>query len=41
MRGILILALALGMLGAVAAASMAHSIGHTHGKVAITRHWMW
>ena len=38
LRGILVLALALGSLAAVAAASMAHT---THGGVAISHHWMW
>jgi hypothetical protein len=38
LRGILVLALALGSLAAVAAASMAHI---THGGVAISNHWMW
>ncbi len=40
-RGILALALALGSLGAVAAATMGHSgSGHSHGKVAVSNHWM-
>ena len=41
MRGILVLALALGSLAAVTAASMAHSTGHSHGGVAVSNHWMW
>jgi len=42
MRGILILALALGTLGGLAVASMGHaSSGHNHGRVAITHPWMW
>jgi hypothetical protein len=40
-RGILVLTLALGTLAAVAAASMAHIAGHSHGGVAISNHWMW
>jgi hypothetical protein len=39
-RGILVLALALGSLAAVAA-SMAHLTGHSHGGIAISNHWMW
>ena len=38
LRGILVLALALGSLAAVAAASVAHM---THGGVAISNHWIW
>jgi hypothetical protein len=38
LRGILVLALALGSAAAVAAASMAHM---THGGVAISNHWIW
>ena len=41
LRGILVLALALGSLAAVAAASMAHSTGHSHGGVAVSDHWIW
>ena len=42
MRGILILALALGSLGCLAVASMGHAgNGHSHGRVAIVNHWMW
>jgi hypothetical protein len=41
LRGILVLALALGSLAAVAAATMAHGTGHAHGKVAISNGWMW
>ena len=40
LRGILVLALALGSLAAVTAASMAHTTGHSHGRVAISNHWM-
>lgn len=40
-RGILALALTLGSLGAIAAATMGHgSSGHSHGKVAISHPWM-
>jgi len=41
MRGILVLALALGSLGALAVGAMAHSTGHSHGKVAVSHPWMW
>jgi hypothetical protein len=40
-RAILALALTLGSLGAVAAATMGHSgSGHSHGKVAANHPWM-
>ena len=42
MRGILILALALGSLGGLAVASMGHTGGgHNHGSVAVGHPWMW
>jgi hypothetical protein len=42
LRGILVLVLALGTLGAVAAAAMGHGgNAHPHGKVAISHPWMW
>jgi hypothetical protein len=41
LRGILVLTLALGSFAAVAAASMAHTAGHSHGGVAISNHWIW
>ena len=42
MRGILVLALALGSLGAVAAATLGHGSNvHSHGKVALHQPWMW
>jgi len=41
MRGILVLALALGILGALTVASMAHATGHSHGRVAFMEPWMW
>jgi hypothetical protein len=41
LRGILVLALALGSLAAVAAASLAHGTGHPHRGVAVSNHWMW
>ena len=41
LRGILVLALALGSFGAVAMASMAHSTSHSHRGVAVSNHWMW
>ena len=41
LRGILVVALALGSFAAVAAASMAHVTAHSHGGVAISNHWMW
>jgi hypothetical protein len=42
LRGILVLALALGTLGVVAAAAMGHGGNvHSHGKVAISHPWMW
>jgi hypothetical protein len=42
MRGILVLALALGSLGGLAVASMGHAgSGHSHGGFAIAHHWMY
>ena len=41
LRGILVLALALGSLAAVAAASMGHFTGHSHHGVAVSNHWMY
>jgi hypothetical protein len=41
LRGILVLALALGSSAAVAAGAMAHSTGHPHGGVASSNHWMY
>ena len=41
LRGILVLALALGSLAAVAAASLAHTAGHSHRGVAVSNHWMY
>jgi hypothetical protein len=42
MRGILILALALGSLGGLAVASMGHAgNSHHHGRIAIIHPWMW
>ena len=42
MRGILVLALALGCLGGLAVASMAHAgSGHHPGRVAVSHPWMW
>ena len=40
LRGILVLALALGGLTAVAMGTMVHIGGHSHG-IAIARHWIW
>lgn len=40
LRGILVLALALGSLTAVTVGTMAH-IGHSHGGIAVARHWIW
>jgi hypothetical protein len=40
MRGILVLALAVGSSAAIAA-STAHGTGHSHGRVAISDHWAW
>ena len=41
-RGILVLALTLGSIGAVTAAAMGHGSGaQAHGKVAIINPWMW
>jgi hypothetical protein len=39
-RGILVLALALGGLAAVAVATMAHT-GHSHRGVAVSDHWIY
>jgi len=42
MRGILVLAFALGSLGALAVAAMGHTGGdHHHGSVAVSHPWMW
>jgi len=42
MRGILVLALALGCLGGLAVASMGHAgSGHHPGRVAVSHPWMW
>jgi hypothetical protein len=41
LRGILVLALTLGSFAALAVASMAHSTGHSHGRVAVSNHWMY
>jgi hypothetical protein len=42
MRGILVLAFALGSLGGLAAASMGHiGGGHNHSGVAVSHPWMW
>jgi hypothetical protein len=42
MRGILVLAFALGSLGALAMASMGHTgDGQHHGTVAVSHPWMW
>ncbi len=42
MRGILVLAFALGSLGALAVASMGHTGGgHNHSRVAVGHPWMW
>ena len=41
LRGILVLALALGSLTAVAVGTMAHITGHSHGGIAVARHWIW
>ena len=41
LRGILVLALALGCFAAVAVATMVHSTGHSHGRVAVSNHWWW
>ena len=41
-RGILVLAIALGSIGAAAAATMGHGTdAHTHAKVASSDHWMY
>jgi hypothetical protein len=40
LRGILVVALALGSLTAVAVGTMAHIGGHSHG-IAVARHWIW
>ena len=40
-RGILALTLALGSSGAIAAATMGHGSNvHSHGKTALSNHWM-
>ena len=42
MRGILVLAFALGSLGGLAAASMGHTGGgHQHSSAAVSLPWMW
>ena len=41
LRGILVVALALGSLTAVAVGTMAHITGHSHGGIAVARHWIW
>jgi hypothetical protein len=42
MRGILVLAFALGSLGGLAVASMGHSgSGHNHSRAAVSHPWMW
>ena len=42
MRGILVLAFALGSLGGLAAASMGHTGGgHNHSRAAVSHPWMW
>ena len=42
LRGILVVALALGSIGAATAAAMGHgSDAHPHGKSAISTHWMY
>jgi hypothetical protein len=42
MRGILVLALALGSFGGLAVSPMGHAgSGHHHGGVDITHPWMW
>ena len=40
LRGILVVALALGSLTAAAVGTMAHIGGHSHG-IAVARHWVW
>jgi hypothetical protein len=40
LRGILILALALGSLTAVTVGTMTHVTGHFHG-IAVGNRWMW
>ena len=39
--GILALALALGSAGGAAAAAMGHASAHSHGKVALSNHWIY
>jgi hypothetical protein len=42
MRGILVLAFALGSLGGLAVASMGHAGGgHHHSSAAVSHPWMW
>jgi hypothetical protein len=42
LRGILVLALALGSLAAIAAATMGHGGNpHSHAKVATSQHWIY
>jgi len=42
MRGILVLAFAVGSLGGLAVASMGHTGGgHHHSRVAVSHPWMW
>jgi hypothetical protein len=42
MRGILVLAFALGSFGGLAVASMGHAgSDHDHGRVAVSHPWMW
>lgn len=41
MRGFLVLAIALGSLGGLAAASMGHAAGSHHHSAAIFHPWMW
>jgi len=42
MRGILVLAFALGSSGGLAVASMGHAgSDHDHGRVAVSHPWMW
>jgi hypothetical protein len=39
--GILALALALGSAGGAAATAMGHTSAHSHGKVALSNHWIY
>jgi len=42
MRGILVLAFALGSLGGLVVASMGHTGGgHNHGTAVVSHPWMW